>query len=80
MKPTDKEAAITAAKEAVAAHAAHAAVTSVENEPTSDKSTKHNKSNKHNKGSNKTPTNSDEHFGIMGAKPKSKRRTRRRRH
>ena len=70
MKPTDKEAAITAAKEAVAAHAA---VTSVENEPTPDKSNKSNKSNKHNKGSNKTPTNSDEHFGIMGAKPKSRR-------
>ena len=69
MNPIDKEAANDAAKEAVAAYAA---LTSIESESTSDKSTKSNK------GSNKTPTESDEHFGIMAAKPKSRKHINRR--
>ena len=69
MNPIDKEAANNAAKEAVAAYAA---LTSIESESTSDKSTKSNK------GSNKTPTESDEHFGIMAAKPKSRKHINRR--
>lgn len=69
MNPIDKEAANDAAKEAVAAYAA---LTSIESKSTSDKSTKSNK------GSNKTPTESNEHFGIMAAKPKSRKHINRR--